>query len=212
MSTNSDGQPVNKSFNHSRVSDRKIDELIGICKGVLCDGVVTQSEAEFLQSWLERNKSVADTWPANILYSRIHAMLEDNILDEDEEKELLETLLDITGGALSPGDHEEIETLSTALPLCRPAPDLEFAGKSYCLTGKFASGSRAQVEAIIKGLGATTSKNPIKTVDYLVVGVVGSSDWIHSTHGRKIERAVELKEEGLPISIVAEEHLVSFFQ
>ena len=39
---------------------------------------------------------------------------------------------------------------------------------------------------------------------YLLVGTVGSEEWLHSTHGTKIIRAVELKREGRPLAIVSE--------
>jgi hypothetical protein len=40
----------------------------------------------------------------------------------------------------------------------------------------------------------------------LVVGTIRSRDWLHSTHGRKIEHAVELAGQNHPIAIVSEEH------
>jgi hypothetical protein len=54
------GQPLNRYFNHSRLNDRKVDELIGLCKGLIADGVVNQAEAEFIQSWLRNNKEVSN--------------------------------------------------------------------------------------------------------------------------------------------------------
>lgn len=45
-----------------------------------------------------------------------------------------------------------------------------------------------------------------KKLDYLVIGEIGSRDWIHSTHGRKIEKAVELRNGGARLAIVSERH------
>jgi NAD-dependent DNA ligase len=37
-------------------------------------------------------------------------------------------------------------------------------------------------------------------VDYLVVGALGSSEWVHGSYGRKIERAIELYDQlGAPL-------------
>ena len=44
----SQSQPLNRRYNAARLSDRAIDELIGLSRGVIADGVVTQEEAEFL--------------------------------------------------------------------------------------------------------------------------------------------------------------------
>jgi len=42
----------------------------------------------------------------------------------------------------------------------------------------------------------------------LIVADMGSRDWIHSTHGRKIEKAMEVKSSGNLIAIISEEHWV----
>jgi hypothetical protein len=40
----------------------------------------------------------------------------------------------------------------------------------------------------------------------LVIGEIGSQDWLHSTHGRKIEKAIEYNDTGAKIAIVPEKH------
>jgi hypothetical protein len=39
-----------------------------------------------------------------------------------------------------------------------------------------------------------------------VIGEIGSRDWIHSTHGRKIEKAMDYNGRGCRIAIVGEQH------
>jgi len=36
-----------------RIADRGVDEMIGICRGMIADGRVEQSEAEYILRWLE---------------------------------------------------------------------------------------------------------------------------------------------------------------
>lgn len=45
---------------------------------------------------------------------------------------------------------------------------------------------------------------PSKKVDYLVIGAEGNPCWSYACYGRKVERAVELRKEGLRIMIVHE--------
>ncbi|MNF12093.1 hypothetical protein D3C80_2134780 [compost metagenome] len=45
-----------------------------------------------------------------------------------------------------------------------------------------------------------------KKIHYLVVGAIGNEQWLHSTYGTKIKKAVELREAGAPLAIVSEEH------
>ncbi len=207
MNRDAHGQPLNRTFNDARLNDRKIDELIGLCKGVLADGEVTQFEVEFLQNWLRNNQEISEHWPANVLYKRIEEMLADNVLDVEEQKELLQTLMDLTG---EPSLRENVNSMSTSLPLTTPDPEIDFEGRIFCLTGKFVTGTRKQCESLILARNGSLKSSPTRDTSFLVIGLVGSSDWIHSTHGRKIEKAVALQERGTGLAIVSEEHWVRF--
>ncbi len=193
-----------RSKNASRVQDRLIDELIGVCRGVIADGAVDEREAIFLGQWIENHREIADRWPVNILYARIVEMLKDGILNADEQLELLETLRDLTGESAL---YQE-PNRSTSLPIDKPAPEVEFDQKTFCLTGKFVFGSTFDCEEIIADLGGSLVEMPTKDTDYLVIGELCSPDWVHTTFGRGIERAVELKEQGAGIAIISEEHWV----
>jgi NAD-dependent DNA ligase len=192
-------------FGRERISDRQIDELIGICRGLTADSVLNQSEVEFLQKWLAANRGVSDHPVIATLYHRVADVLEDGILDEDEAHELLETL-----SALSNRDFELGEVLrSTTLPLCSPAPSLWFPTKVYTFTGTFNYGNRKACEAAVEKRGASVASLTRKT-DVLVVGVYATESWKHSSFGRKIEKASDYRSRGVPISIVSEEHWLSF--
>lgn len=196
------GQPLNRLLRARQNVDRSIDELIGLCKGITADGVVNQREAECLCAWLAANEHVRDTWPANVLRARVAEYLEDGYLDDDEKAELLDMLSHVSARreACAPVN------LSTSLPFDAPLPRLVFHGGIYCLTGKFHTGSRRECGQFIESLGGSLAERPRKTGCVLVVGEIGSRDWIHSTHGRKIEEAVVFRSQGLPVCIVPEYH------
>lgn len=194
------GQPLNKRLGAARLMDRKVDQLMGLCEGIIADGSVVQREAEFLRGWVANNPELIGMWPANVLFARLEECLGDGVLDESEEQELLTLLMDIAGIHTGEG-----KTAST-LPLCSPQPELLFEGKRFVLTGKFASGSRKECEAIIADLGGEAVKGVSGQVDYLVIGTLVSDQWAHESYGRKIEKAVELRNSGKGVSIVSEEH------
>lgn len=204
MSTLKDGhgQPVNTLLRARHNADRSIDELIGVCKGITADGSVNQQESDYLCSWLRANEHVRDTWPANVLRARIAEYLEDGYLDADEKSELFELLSQVAAKRETTQDVN----LSTGLPFDTPLPDLLFHGQGYCLTGKFAIGKRPTVVQFIEALGGIIIEAPRQSGCIVVVGDAGSRDWIHSTHGRKIETAVTLRSQGHPVSIVPEHH------
>lgn len=194
------GQPLNKRFNAARIMDRKVDHLVGLCEGILADGSVVQQEAEFLRNWVANNPEVIGTWPANILFARLEESLADGVLDESEEQELLSLLMEIAG------IHTGQGKTASSLPLCCPQPELAFEGRRFVLTGRFASGSRKECEAMVCSLGGETAKGVSGQIDYLVIGTLVSEQWIHESYGRKIEKAVELRDAGKGVSIVSEEH------
>lgn len=202
-----DGQAPNPLFTlRSRVT-RDVDELIGLCKGMVADGSVCEAEAHFLLGWLERNRDARDVWPASVLFPRISSMLSDRRLQDDEEKELLDLLISVSGG--NPAQLSA-SSLSTSMPLTRPEPPIEFSGRKFCLTGKFLLGTRKQCEQVVSGRGGLIEHAVTGSLDYLVVGLIGSRDWVHSTFGRKIEKAVELRNSGAVVAIVAEDHFSKY--
>lgn len=182
------------------VHDARINELIGLCNGVLADGVVTQQEAEFLLGWLDRNRQLASVWPGNVLYARIGEMLEDGVLDPDEEGELLGLLTDFTR-------IEAAGSAPTYLPLCRPMPELTVREQAFCLTGTFEYGQRKQIVRLIDAAGGECKGAISRQVDVLVIGNLVTPAWAHATYGRKIEAAAQARDAGQAISIVTEGHL-----
>jgi hypothetical protein len=196
--------PRERSRNSRRIQDRLIDELIGISRGVIADGVVAESEAIFIGRWIETHREVANRWPVNVLYARITELLKDGKLAVDEQHELLRTLREITGGGMS----YVAPNRPTSLPLTHPEPVITFDGSVFALTGKFVFGTSAECHDVILDLGGSVIDAPNSETDYLVIGELVSPEWAHSTFGRSIEKAVELQRQGCRLAIVSEQHWV----
>lgn len=191
------------------ISERSVDELIGICRGLLADGAIVQAEAEFLLKWMQANKTDCMEWPMNMLFGRLSACLEDGVMDPSEETELMDLLMKLTGGGLPADELLEsglVVSGPSSLPLNSPEPRITFAGKLFCFTGEMCFGPRKSCEDLVKKLGGATKTSISKQLDYLVVGEIASLAWIHSTHGRKIEAAVEVRGQGHPLAIIGEQH------
>lgn len=196
-----------KIFRRGKICDRQVDELIGLARGLVADGLINKAEAEYLQKWLVAHADVTDNPIVANLRGRVDQMLADNIFDADEAAELFDTLEKFSGS-----DFELGEVLkSTSLPLDVPSPQLSCDGTCFCFTGTFAYGSRAECESAVEGLGAKAG-SLTKNTDYLVIGIYATESWMHSAYGRKIERAVEMKREGVPIAIVGETHWSDFIR
>jgi NAD-dependent DNA ligase len=196
-----------KFFHSARIDRRAADALVGLAAGLTADGVVTTAEAQFLQSWLRSNVVHLDDPVINLLYSRLSQMLQDQVLDADESLELLSILHSFAGLPLdAPKGASQAFVAPNDLPFNAPAPDLEWSGKVFVFTGVMAFGPRKDCQALIEDRGGLIGGGVSKKVHYLVVGSIGNEQWRHSSYGTKIMRAVELRESGVPIAIVGEEH------
>ena len=192
-------------YGRARLDDRAINELLGLAKGIAADGVVNQKEAEFLQKWLVANTAVKDNPVIATLFKRVNEMLEDNNLDDEEARELLDTLHKFGGGDFELGEIQK----AIRLHFDDPPPGIDFQGRRFCFTGTFAYGSRSDCRRIVENLGGTAG-SLTKATDYLVVGIYATDSWAHSSFGRKIEKAVEYREKGSGIAIVSEERWREF--
>ncbi len=188
-------------YNRRNIIDRQIDTLIGLSKGLIADGKINQLEAEFLQNWLLQNSGSDSPVILNLL-DKVVGFLEDGILDDDESKELFAILSALTGDCSEAGEVSKTSTL----PVCSPAPNIEFSGKNFLFTGTCAFGTRKQCQKAIESLGGSNSNCVTKTLNHLILGTYVTDSWAHESFGRKIEKAIEYRDKGLPLRIVTEEH------
>lgn len=183
--------------------DRGVDELIGICRGLLFTGYVTYSQIEQLHNWFQANPYINRHFVGRTLHQLVSQVVARGELTEDGELSLLTCLQDICGV------HPASVNGSTKLPLTHPPPTVVIKGSLFVLTGTFKLGNRAFMTEFIESLGGKVSdKTVLLDTDYLLIGDIGSNAWKHSTHGRKIEKAVELRESGHNIAIIDEAHFM----
>lgn len=191
-----------RKFNRKSIDDRQIDTLIGLSKGLLADGKVDLSEAEVLLNWLAQNRANTENPVIRNLFEVVDSMLADGVLDPDESAEISSVLRKITGEDSALGEVAK----STTLPLDDPAPEIIFPDRVFLFTGTCCFGTRKQCHEALESLGSQTSTNVTKSLDYLVIGTYVTDAWAHETFGRKIEKAMQYRNNGIPLVIVSEEH------
>jgi NAD-dependent DNA ligase len=74
-------------------------------------------------------------------------------------------------------------------------PVIEYPNKTFCFTGVFYYGSRQEIEATVIERGGLIGKNVSLKLDYLIVGSDTNQSWAHQNYGRKIERALEIRDK-----------------
>jgi hypothetical protein len=204
------GQPLRmfKANLENNVS-KAIDQLSGICSGILADGVINDREAAFFAEWVRKFAPFEPVWPFTDILARVERIFADGRCDDEEREELKGVMEALCGHT---AEAKPAETYSTTLPLDTPLPGLIlFPERVFTITGKFAFGTRRKVmEAIEARGGIPSDSSPTRDSHYLVIGVFASRDWANTNYGRKIERAVELRDSRSGIAIISEEHWKRF--
>ena len=182
--------------------NRSLGALIGIAQGMLCDAHLSDQEIYFLNEWLTQNESISLSWPGDVIHARVRSVLEDGVVSEVERAYLTVTLQQLIGGTL----EELAEPTHVTSLVFDELPDIAFDGLRFCLTGDFVFGPRSVCTNAIERRGGGISSSVTKKVSYVIVGGLGSPEWKHGSFGTKIEQAVTLRREGVPIQIVHEDH------
>lgn len=180
--------------------DSSINEFIGFLRGITADGEVNSIEFSKLREYLSKYSHIMNNWPFDLLSNAMNDILQDNVVSKSELIELCELIQQITGTSFTKyGDA--IGGATTMFD--NPVPT--FQEKNVCLTGQFISGTRNVVKKEIETLGALLQGNVTSKTDILIIGTLSSRDWIHTSTGRKIEKAIELKKLGHNIIITNEQ-------
>lgn len=196
--------PTIKAIQQS-TDTRKLQTLLGICSGLSADSVLNDKEISYLHAWLIDNKSIIDVWPANVIYKRIETIKKDGVITDDERSNLIALLQEISGNTFSSTGAVTHEVAGIEY---ETDPDIVFTNTLYCFTGEFIFGTRAKCERTILNLGAMAVSNVSGNLDYLVVGSRISENWINTSYGRKIEKAIQLKTNGSNLAIISEKQWI----
>lgn len=186
-----------------------IQNLQGVLYGVLADGELNNSEIKALQIWIQSNEYLIGTYPFDEIQSLVASVLADGKITEAERDELKAFFSVFVDPRESVTLHQpELERLReeySVAGICALAPEIEFDGKRFCITGAFSSGhERPEIAAIIESRGGRCTKGVSGITDYLIVGGDGNPCWAYACYGRKIEKAMNLRRSGGAITIVNE--------
>ncbi|MBW1723595.1 MAG: BRCT domain-containing protein [Deltaproteobacteria bacterium] len=196
-----------RAATETRLLKRSCESLLGICAGLLADGVLSDDEIHFLSVWLDENENIATTWPGEVVYARVKDVLADGVVTEDERDYLKQSLSELLGAPF----QETGATSGVSVRL--PVDDVEtiiVPGRSFCFTGNFLYGTRKACERAVTERGGDPRPRVTLDLNYLVIGAMTTHEWAHTSYGRKIEKAVAYREKGRPIQIVNEEQWVQF--
>lgn len=182
-----------------------MQRLHGFLGGIMADGVVTEAELRTLSDWVADHDHLKSVWPYDEVESLISTVLRDGKIDADEQRMLKAFFSEF----LALLDNQTITTPqmlegTTLTGVCAICPEISFEGKTFCFTGASNRLSRKQFGELVQKLGGLSADGITKKTDYLVIGAEGNPAWAFACYGRKVEKAVMLRKEGVRIVLVHE--------
>jgi len=181
--------------------NKAVEHMTGLITGIVADGVLVDTEVKFLRTWLTEHSEVTQTWPGFVIARKVEEVLEDGLISEAERSHLMQVLTELASSDFSVTGSSSPEV--AALPI-NDSVTVELRHAGVCHTGEFLFGTRAACERLTLKAGGMPVDSISKKTDVLVVGTRVSPNWAHSSFGRKIQRAMELQEDGHPIEIISE--------
>lgn len=183
----------------------RLNEFLGFCAGIVCDGLILESEARAILERFRRDQVLRTSPAFNELRRALEAALADNVLTEEESEDLRQWIARLVGdGFIDTG----LPNIGVAAELGPPITDplqIQISAASFCLTGPMSMGPRSFIlSEIARCGGRATNGPPNRSTDYVVVSLDASRHWKTTHFGTKIERAKMLIEEGHPLRFVSE--------
>ncbi|WP_417200550.1 BRCT domain-containing protein [Bizionia sp.] len=183
-----------------------LQTLQGICHGILADGIINEKEVRDLEKWLEQNSHLSTYYPYDEIRSLMLSIVSDGIIEEEEIlilKAFLNQFVNIENKEIANQIDKDTADINIS-GHCTSDPNIDYDGKTFCVTGVLKSGNRSELENLISDLGGIPTRTVTKKTDYLIVGDNGNPAWAFACYGRKVEKALEMRKCGHQICLVHE--------
>lgn len=182
-----------------------LQRLHGIVGGIAADGKVTEDELKGLSLWLENHDHLRTCWPYDELDSIVTAVLADHRIDAEEQKMMMSFFSEF----VSILDDRTLTNpvlleKNTVEGVCAACPDITFEGSMFCFTGASNLYSRTDFFEVVQRMGGAVATSVTKKINYLVIGAEGNPCWAYACYGRKVEKAVQLRKQGMSLLIIHE--------
>jgi NAD-dependent DNA ligase len=186
-----------------RRAEQGLAEMVGLVRGVIADGKVSEEEAQHLSEWARENPDIAARYPANLLSRRLERIFMDGRVDGLEKKRLAAMLSQLADNPAGLGGGFP---LATDLPVTRPPPEVVFEGQTFVFAGQMAYGPTHACEREVLERGGGCERAVNRRTDYVVIGSLAANDWCQLSFGRMVDEVVRYRSRGVPIAVLTEEH------
>lgn len=182
-----------------------MQRLQGVMGGIAADGVITMEELESLARWMQEHEHLRTCWPYDEVESLLLGIRADGRIDPREHEVLVSFFSEFT----TDGSHRAVglplnEVNVPVTGLCAVCPEVVFADRLFCFTGRSVKMTRNRLAEIVRQHGGEFSPRLTQQVDYLVIGADGNPCWAYACYGRKVEEAIRLRKQGSRMLLVHE--------
>lgn len=187
-------------YNRPKIVAKLIHQLEGAAAAIIYDGCVDDSEISFLKGLIADMTTEVGAKPFSAIADVLTKILADGLATPQERSQLMRCLANFAPGPKAPKTIDGVYVLS---------PRVEFTERSFLFSGQLRYAERDKAEAAVVVRGGTIARSVCRTLDYLVVGELGSPEWKYGRYGTKIEKAMELRQSGHPLpALLKEQHFV----
>jgi hypothetical protein len=183
-------------INEKRINQKNIDELIGICQGILADNLINKDEIDFIYGWIQGKFSkdeIKKFFIVNYIYNNLEKSLETSNLNDKDFNNFKNKLKNIISLDSILDNINSIENNS----IC-------------CCSGIF-SEDKTTIKQILKNKNITITKNVTLDINYLIIGSLGNPEWKHGLYGNKIEKAIDYRDKKKTgLVIISEQQLLKY--
>jgi NAD-dependent DNA ligase len=185
----------------------EMNEFLGFCAGIICDGVILESEAWAILNRFRGSQVLMKAAPFAQLRRAVEGAMEDEVLTAEEAQDIQEWVAQLVGDGFIDTGIPNIGSVARLDDPITDPKDIRLEGSCFVLTGPMKMGPRLFIASEIERVGGVFELRTTQRTDYLVVSSNASRHWRTTHFGTKIERAKELIEEGHKLRFVSEDAL-----
>jgi len=182
----------------------RMNEFLGFCAGIICDGKVLHREATAMLERFKRDPYLAEHAHLAKLRETLVEAMADSALTEDEAEDVRSWVARIVGdgyyytGLASIGHAPQLENMLA------DHAEVAFTGMCFVITGALRMGPRREIADAIVALNGVVAKTITFKTNYVIIASNASRDWKMTHLGTKIEKAIEYQNQGAGLRFVPE--------
>lgn len=181
-----------------------VNEFLGFCAGVICDGQILQAEAEVMLARLRKTRALTASVVFSDLWRALESALADGHLTREESDDIRDWISLLVGDGFA---ETGVANIGAVAQLDTPITDPDeviIEGNAFVLTGPMRLGPRNFIIAEITRCGGTVAAAVSRKTRFVVISATASKHWRTSHFGTKIEAAKTLIAQGYPLRFVTE--------